>query len=401
MAGFDPSTEARGTRHGFLLGSGRLPDTLRGALWRPGRHVVTDGDDHQPRDFVELLDRSDGGRRIRDDDMEQVGVYVLALLLLPLLRRAPHRVEVGVPPRRAWMTAARRLGQRRLSSRSTRCGGRPRQRAERRRVRQRCRPATVSHYYRRERGGAGTTETGVRLLTTEWRERTGRRRMVVVLRMEIARLEAAHPADPGLGEVWREFCELTAATVDGDQPCARGAGGGGVARSSPDRGGCPSVGDPDLARRGCRGRRAWPITGSGSCRCRLTTATTPSVRMTRCRRSRRRCGSWPCATGYGSPEAAVAAVAQGRRAGVARPARVAGVDRRRDACGGRVPPGGGRGCDGIWSCAPAATRIRRMLSAAAGGGRRCAYGSEAGAMVWRVASKEAGSRCRKAEFWTP
>ncbi len=67
---------------------------MRGALWHPGRHVVTDGDDHQPRDFVELLDQPDGGRRIREDDMEQVGVYVLAaLLLLPLLRRAPHRVE--------------------------------------------------------------------------------------------------------------------------------------------------------------------------------------------------------------------------------------------------------------------------------------------------------------------
>jgi len=45
-----------------------------------------------------------------------------------------------------------------------------------------------------------------------------------------------------------------------------------------------------------------------------------------------------------SPEVAVSAVAQGRCAGVARPARVAGVDRRPDACGGRVPPGGGPGC---------------------------------------------------------
>ena len=70
---------------------------------------------------------------------------------------------------------------------------------------------------------------------------------------------------------------------------------------------------------------------------------------------------------YGSPEAVAAAVARGRRAGVARPARVAGVDRRPDACGGRVPPGGEPGCDGIRSCAPAATRIRRTLSAAAGG----------------------------------
>ena len=116
---------------------------LRGALWRPGRQVVTDGDDHQPRDFVELFDQTDGGRRIRDDDMEQVGVYVLAALLLPLLRRAPHRVELDVPLRRAWMTAAGWLGPRRLSSRWTRCGGRPRQRAEPRRVRQRCRPATA------------------------------------------------------------------------------------------------------------------------------------------------------------------------------------------------------------------------------------------------------------------
>ena len=86
---------------------------------------------------------------------------------------------------------------------------------------------------------------------------------------------------------------------------------------------------------------------------------------------------------YGSPEAAVAAVARVRRAGVARPARVAGVDRRPDACSGRVPPGGGRGYDGIRSCAPAATRIRRTLSAAPGGGRGCAYGSGSGAMVWR------------------
>ena len=195
-----------GTRDGFLLGvgSGRLPDTLRGALWRPRRHVVTDDDDHQPRDFVELLDQPDGGRRIRDNDMEQVGVYVLAALLLPLLRRAPHRVELDVPFRRAWMTAARRLGQRRLSSRSTRCGGRLRQCAERRRLRQRRRPATVPHCYRRERGGAGTTETHVRLLTAEWRERTARRRMVVRLRVEIARLEAAHPARPRLGEARRE-----------------------------------------------------------------------------------------------------------------------------------------------------------------------------------------------------
>ena len=104
---------------------------------------------------------------------------------------------------------------------------------------------------------------------------------------------------------------------------------------------------------------------------------------------------------YGSSEAAAAAVARGRRAGVPRPARVAGVDRRPDACGGRVPPGGGPGCDRIWICAQAATRFRRTLSAAAGGGRRCAYGSGTGAMVSRVASKEAGSRCRKTEFWTP
>ena len=101
---------------------------------------------------------------------------------------------------------------------------------------------------------------------------------------------------------------------------------------------------------------------------------------------------------YGSPEAAAAAVARVRRAGVARPARVAGVDRRPDACSGRVPPGGGRGYDGIRSCALAATRIRRTLSAAPGGGRGCAYGSGSGRDGLAVASKEAGSRCRKAEF---
>ena len=37
---------------------------------------------------------------------------------------------------------------------------------------------------------------------------------------------------------------------------------------------------------------------------------------------------------YGSPEAVAAAVARDRRAGVARQARVAGVDRRPDACSG-------------------------------------------------------------------
>ena len=206
------------------------------------------------------------------------------------------------------MTAARRLGQRRLSSRSTRCGGRLRQCAERRRLRQRRRPATVPHCYRRERGGAGTTETHVRLLTAEWRERTARRRMVVRLRVEIARLEAAHPARPRLGEARWEFCELIGRPWTAIDRAARGAGGGGVARSSADRRGCPSVGDPDLARRGCRALRAWPITGSGSCRYRLTIATSTSVRMTRCCRSRRRCGSWRCATGTARPKPRCAGV---------------------------------------------------------------------------------------------
>jgi len=41
---------------------------------------------------------------------------------------------------------------------------------------------------------------------------------------------------------------------------------------------------------------------------------------------------------YGSREAAAAAVVRDRRAGVARQARVAGVDRCPDACSGRVPP---------------------------------------------------------------
>ena len=97
-------------------------------LWRPRRHVVTD-DDLQPRDFVALLDQPDkgAGASVTEDSWDRSGVYVLAALLLPLLRRAPHRVELDVPFRRAWMTAARRLGQRRLSSRSTRCGGRLRQ----------------------------------------------------------------------------------------------------------------------------------------------------------------------------------------------------------------------------------------------------------------------------------
>ena len=102
----------RRQRGGAALGSGRLPDTLRGALWHPGRHVVTDGDDHQPRDFVELLDQPDGGRRIRDDDREQVGIYVPAALLLPLLRRSPHGVEVDV-------TAPTRVDDRREAAGAT------------------------------------------------------------------------------------------------------------------------------------------------------------------------------------------------------------------------------------------------------------------------------------------
>ena len=102
------------TRHGFLLGlgSGRLPDTLRGALWYPGGHVVTDGDDHRPRDFVELLDQPDGGRRIRDDDMEQVGVYVLAALLAAA-------ASPGAAPFRAGRTTPTRVDNRREAARAT------------------------------------------------------------------------------------------------------------------------------------------------------------------------------------------------------------------------------------------------------------------------------------------
>ena len=58
--------------------------------------------------------------------------------------------------------------------------------------------------------------------------------------------------------------------------------------------------------------------GFGKLSMQLTTATSTSVRMARCHPSRRRCGSWRWGDRYGSPEAAVAAVARGRRAGVAR-----------------------------------------------------------------------------------
>ena len=58
--------------------------------------------------------------------------------------------------------------------------------------------------------------------------------------------------------------------------------------------------------------------GFGKLSMQLTTAMSTSVRMARCHWSRRRCGSWRWGGRYGSPEAAVAAVAWGRRAGVAR-----------------------------------------------------------------------------------
>ena len=161
--------------------------------------------------------------------------------------------------------------------------------------------------------------------------------------------------------------------------------------------------DPDSVRRGCRGRRARPITGSGSCQCRATTATSTSVRMTRCRRSRRRCRSWRCATGTVHPKR------QGQRLPET---GVPGLPDRREwpvwtaaqmRAAAEYLPGGGRGSDGIWSWARAATRIRRTLSAAPGG-RAVAVGvrTDRGPARWSaMASREAGSRCRKAEFWTP
>ena len=51
--------------------------------------------------------------------------------------------------------------------------------------------------------------------------------------------------------------------------------------------------------------------GFGKVSIQLTTAMSTSVRMARCHRSRRRCGSWRWGDRYGSPEAAVAAVAPG------------------------------------------------------------------------------------------
>ena len=94
---------------------------------------------------------------------------------------------------------------------------------------------------------------------------------------------------------------------------------------------------------------------------------------------------------YGSPEAAACRPCRGSPTGREWPVWTAAqmraaVEYFQEA---------GRGCDGVRSCAPTATRIRRTLSAAAGGGRGCAYGSGTGAMVSRVAFKEAGSRCRK------
>ena len=79
--------------------------------------------------------------------------------------------------------------------------------------------------------------------------------MVVRLRVEIARLEAAYPADPGLGKpggssVHRRDSERRSTVRDAVRE-------GAVLR------GAARIGevvlqwaDPDLARRGCRGRRA-------------------------------------------------------------------------------------------------------------------------------------------------
>ena len=149
-----PVLLARSSRQPVFLRSPDPPNAVFGSPATPDALIPSGSDFRFLREQVAFVkghaamvatngDPGVRGRRIRDHDMEQVGVYVLAALLLPLLRRAPYRVELDVPLRRAWMTAARRLGQRRLSSRWTQCGGRPRQRTERRRVRQRCRPATV------------------------------------------------------------------------------------------------------------------------------------------------------------------------------------------------------------------------------------------------------------------
>ena len=134
--------------------------------------------------------------------------------------------------------------------------------------------------------------------------------------------------------------------------------------------------------------------GFGKLSMQLTTATSTSVRMARCHRSRRRCGSWRWGGRYGSPEAAVAAVAWGpacRRGAFARRARVAGVDRRPDSCGG------GQYLQEAGAAVTESGAARRQqrkpagrLSAAAGGGRGCAYGSGTGVVVQRVAFKEGG-----------
>ena len=163
--------------------------------------------------------------------MEQMGVYVLAAqllpLLLPLLRRAPAPTWGG----RATPT---RVDDRREAARATEGVFKVDSVAVVVRANvlnadvyvsdvawQRYRTATVEND-----AAPGRPRPSVRLLTTEWRERTARRWTVVVLRMEIARLEAAHLADPRLGEARREFCELTAATVDGDRPCGARCGRG-------------------------------------------------------------------------------------------------------------------------------------------------------------------------------
>jgi len=64
------------------------------------RFLVGDRDHHESLDLVEPLDQPDSGRHV-GDDVQQVGVDVLATLLLPLLRRASRLVEVDVPLRGA------------------------------------------------------------------------------------------------------------------------------------------------------------------------------------------------------------------------------------------------------------------------------------------------------------
>ena len=58
--------------------------------------------------------------------------------------------------------------------------------------------------------------------------------------------------------------------------------------------------------------------GFGKLSMQLTTAMSMSVRMARCHRSRRRCGSWRWATGTAHPKRRWPRLPGGRRAGVAR-----------------------------------------------------------------------------------